>query len=132
MVVETILIDTNGYTAFKKGNKEVIDIVLNATQIFMSTIVIGELLGGFAFGNKELKNKQELNSFLNSPKVTIIGVSDRTATHYATIYRELRSKGRPIPTNDLWIAATAKELNCAVLSYDKHFRFINDMVVIPI
>lgn len=47
---------------------------------------------------------------------------ERTALYYATVYQRLRAKGRPIPTNDLWIAATALQHACALFSFDAHFQ----------
>ncbi|UBF24491.1 PIN domain-containing protein [Kovacikia minuta CCNUW1] len=61
--------------------------------------------------------------------VTLFPIDDRTAEYYATIYRSLRSKGQPIPTNDMWIAATAFQHNLALFSYDNHFQAIDDILV---
>ena len=52
-----------------------------------------------------------------------------TAEHYARVYRELRRRGRPIPTNDMWIAATALQHGLAVFSHDRHFREVPSLPV---
>jgi tRNA(fMet)-specific endonuclease VapC len=102
-----ILIDTNAYTAFKRGSPEAVDIIQRSPQIAFPIIVIGELLAGFAAGQREEKNKGELELFLAPPRVTLFIVDKKTTEFYANIYASLSAKGQPIPTNDLWIAALA-------------------------
>jgi predicted nucleic acid-binding protein len=55
-------------------------------------------------------------------------VDDETSKHYAGIYRELRRIGQPIPTNDMWIAATALQHQLAVMSFDAHFKSVNGLL----
>lgn len=71
-----------------------------APQIVASSVVIGELLAGFAVGSHEEKNRDELRQFLASVRVAIVAIDEDTAAFYATVYRNLRARGRPIPTND--------------------------------
>jgi tRNA(fMet)-specific endonuclease VapC len=87
----------------------------------MSNIVLGELLSGFAVGRREAENRQELEQFLASERVHQLVVDVAIAAQYAVVYRELRRRGRPIPTNDMWIAAMALQHGFAVFSYDEHF-----------
>ena len=61
--------------------------------------------------------------------MSLLPVEDTTADYYALVYRELRKKGRPIPTNDLWIAATALQHGLALFSYDAHFTEIDGLPV---
>jgi tRNA(fMet)-specific endonuclease VapC len=128
-MVKGILVDTNAYTAFKKGRSEAREIIRYSSLIAMNTIIIGELLGGFACGNKEDFNKQELQQFLNSNRVKVFPITENTSNYYAKIYSLLRKKGRPIPTNDIWIAATAFEYDLSLFSYDSDFQFIDDLIV---
>lgn len=127
MGIDKILIDTNAYASFKRGDITAVEIIRYSHFIGINTIVLGELLSGFAVGNQESLNKQELETFLKSPRVKILAVDHETAEHYADIYKELRQKGRPIPTNDLWIAATAVQYNLAVFTYDEHFKVVNEI-----
>jgi predicted nucleic acid-binding protein len=90
---------------------------------------LGELLAGFAVGSREAKNRTELQQFLASDRVHILFIDDSTAAYYATVYRLLRSKGRPIPTNDMWIAASALQHGYALFSYDGHFQAIDGLRV---
>ena len=129
MAVTNILLDTNGYTAFKQGQPGAIDIIQRANRIALNSTVLGELMAGFAVGTRESKNRAELQQFLASERVHILVVDDGTALYYANVYRLLRSKGNPIPTNDMWIAATALQYGYALFSYDYHFRFIDGLLV---
>ena len=122
-----ILLDTNAYTAFMLGAAEVIEVIAHADQLFLTPIVLGELLGGFAAGTREPKNRAELARFLDSPRVEVLVVTAQTADSYALVYAGLRRKGQPIPTNDLWIAASALEHCAALLTRDAHFSHIDGL-----
>ena len=127
--MRNILIDTNAYAAFKRGDEEAIAILRHAPHIAVSTVVLGELLSGFACGDRNAENRAELAEFLRSPRVAIYGATQETADHYATVFAALRKKGRPIPTNDLWIAATAFEHGLAVYTLDQHFEEVENLQV---
>jgi tRNA(fMet)-specific endonuclease VapC len=122
-----ILLDTNAYTAFMLGSTEVVEVLAHAERLYLNSIVLGELLGGFAAGTREAKNRAELARFLDSPRVDVLSVSMQTADSYALIYAGLRRKGQPIPTNDLWIAASALEHGAALLTRDAHFSQIDGL-----
>ena len=122
-----VLLDTNAYTAFMLGVPEVLDVVAHAERLFLNSIVLGELLGGFAAGTREPKNRAELARFLDSPRVELLPVTAHTADSYALVYFGLRRKGQPIPTNDLWIAASALEHGAALLTRDAHFLQIDGL-----
>jgi predicted nucleic acid-binding protein len=122
-----ILIDTNAYTAFMLGDTAVVEVLAHAERICLNSIVLGELLGGFAAGTREAKNRAELARFLDSPRVEVVPVTALTADSYALAYSNLRRKGQPIPTNDLWIAASALEHGAALLSRDRHFGQIDGL-----
>ena len=124
-----VLIDTNAYTAFKQGLPGAVAVVQQAPQLVMSSVVIGELLAGFAVGSREAQNWNELQQFLASARVVVVAADERTAAYYATVYRGLRAKGRPIPTNDMWIAALALQHGCALFSFDGHFQSIDGLIV---
>jgi predicted nucleic acid-binding protein len=124
-----VFLDTNAYSAFKKGDKDTIQVIRYADIIGISVVVLGELLAGFAVGSKEHKNRSELDAFLNSPRVRIYPVDEETAAHFASVYKQLRRKGRPIPTNDLWIAAGCMQQGCRLLTADKHFSEIDGLLI---
>ena len=115
MALTGILLDTNAYSAYKVGAPEAVDIVQHVHRIYISPIVLGELLGGFLIGSKQDENLKDLLLFLKSPRIKILPIDDTIASHYAAIYNSLRARGKPIPTNDMWIAATALRHNIGVL-----------------
>jgi tRNA(fMet)-specific endonuclease VapC len=127
--MRSVLIDTNAYVAFKRGEPKILKVVSTADGLCMSVTVLGELLAGFAAGTKEQKNRDELSSFLDSPRVSVYPITEITADCYALIYAALRRKGQPIPTNDLWIAASALEHGAAILTLDAHFKHVDGLRV---
>ena len=125
--MRAVLLDTNAHTASMLGAAEVVDVVAHADRLYLNSIVLGELLGGFAAGTREPKNRAELARFLDSPRVEVLPITADTADSYALIYAGLRRKGHPIPTNDLWIAASAMEYGAALLTRDAHFSHIDGL-----
>ena len=130
MEIKNITIDTNSYRAFKKGDTDAVEIIRRVPNIIISPIVIGELLGGFAVGTREEKNRNELEFFLSSHRIKYASIDRNTSEYYAKIYKELRLKGKPIPINDLWIAATTLQYGGVIFTYDRHFEQITDLIVI--
>lgn len=119
-----VLIDTNIYSLAMKGETEVVDILRKIETIGISTISLGELYSGFKAGHKERQNRQELDIFLNSPRVALHCVDAETSDFYAFILNSLKQAGTPIPTNDIWIAACAMQHGYKLFSRDKHFGYV--------
>ena len=127
--MKRILLDTNAYAAFKRGDEWTVNIFRHAPEIALSATVMGELLAGFSGGRHAAKNQRELAEFLHSPRVRQFVVDAETAEYYAVLFTGLRKKGRPVPTNDLWIAASAMQHGYAVFTFDKHFSEIDNLIV---
>jgi tRNA(fMet)-specific endonuclease VapC len=125
-----ISLDTNTYAGFKRGDATCIELVRRADQLLLSSTVAAELLAGFACGSQEARNREELGRFLASPRVALCNSSLTTADHYALIYRDLRRSGKPIPTNDIWIAASCLERGALLFTFDHHFEQIAGLRVI--
>ncbi len=126
------LLDSNAYSLLMRGNEQVAELVRIAEEILMSAIVIGELMYGFRWGSKFEQNSSELRSFLDSSYVSFVPVGPVTADRYARIAASLRSKGRPIPTNDIWIAAHAMETGADLVSADTHFEHVDGIAWVPL
>jgi len=126
--MKKVLIDTNIYSLAMKGDKNITDVLKRIDQIGISAISIGELFSGFKGGSCEEKNKNELNTFLDSPRVIIFTIDVETADYYAAILNNLKNNGTPIPTNDIWIAAVAFQNGFKLFSKDKHFNFIPGLI----
>jgi len=86
------------------------------------------LLGGFECGSKIKQNRDELHQFLQSSRIRLFPITLDTANFYSQIYCSLKHKGKPIPSNDMWIAATALENGCVLCSYNKHFKAIDGLI----
>lgn len=123
-----LLLDTNAYSRLLRGVPETTVHVRKAERILMSTIVVGELIFGFRYGSRYAQNMQQLNAFLQEPHVDLLPVTLVTADRFGYLANALRSKGTPIPSNDLWIAAHAVEHAAGLLSYDAHFADVEDVL----
>ena len=98
----------------------------------MPAVVVGELLYGFRQGSRFEQNVREMHAFLAHPAVTFAPASLATADRYAAIAVMLRTKGRPIPSNDIWVAAHAMEIGADLVSYDRHFDEVDGLAWIYI
>lgn len=122
-----ILLDTNAYSEFMSGNQLVLNYIIEADTIFLSTIMIGELFAGFQGGRKSTLNKQYFSSFLNKPGIQILNVSIETAEIFGEVKAALSKKGKMIPLNDIWIAAHAIETGSKLITFDSHFKSISGL-----
>lgn len=129
MAVKQLLLDTSAYAAFMSAQAEAVDALRKADAILLPVIVLGELYGGFAGGSRLERNRAELTEFLKVPRVMVVPLVEATAERYALIYDYLRRNGRPIPTNDLWIAASAMEHGATLLTADAHFLRLPQILV---
>ena len=126
------LLDTSAYSAIWVGKDEaVLEIFRSAERLHISPVTLGELRSGFKKGTREADNLRLLENFLSSRRVNEITISSRTSERYAAIQDSLRRKGKPIPTNDIWIAASAMELGVPVVTRDRHFQWIDQILVWP-
>ena len=125
--MRALVLDSNAYSALMTGSDKALEVLQVAEIIAVPTVVLGELLGGFAWGSREAENRQQLSRFLDSDRVRIETIDEETASWYGRIYARLRAKGRPIPTNDLWISALAMQHGLPVLSYDEHFDQVDGL-----
>ncbi len=91
-----LLIDTNVYSHALRGDEDVISILQKAASIGFTSISVGELLSGFKGGSKERGNRDELDDFLDSPRVRLYPIDENTAEHYAEILQNLKKIGKPI------------------------------------
>lgn len=127
-----VLLDTNAYTALFRGHTEVARIVRQSEEVLFSPIVAGELLFGFRNGTRYEANRREMDAFLDNPFVRKLELTMVTADRFGRLAAALRKKGRPVPSNDLWIAAQAMETGADLLSFDRHFAEIDGLAwVLP-
>src|SRR5688500_4292431 len=94
-----LALDMNRYVDFCRGVHEVVVTLESAEAIYVPFVVIGELRGGFAVGSKGAANERTLRSFFMKEGVSVVFADELTTHHYASVYRQLRMQGTPIPTN---------------------------------
>jgi tRNA(fMet)-specific endonuclease VapC len=122
--LSSFCLDTSAYSNFRRGNEELATLLDQAELVGVPTIALGELRTGFLLGDRRERNERGLNVFLDNPVVQVLPVDSETSRQYAEIVAELRKAGTPIPTNDIWIAATAARNGTTVLTCDDHFERI--------
>jgi tRNA(fMet)-specific endonuclease VapC len=122
--MKKILLDTNAYVRFLRGDEKVMGYLARADSVYMSVFVLGELFAGFKAGLKEKSNKQLLEAFLLKPTVSVLDATKETADFFGLIAASLRRSGTPLPVNDVWIAAHCLETGSILVTYDDHFAQI--------
>ena len=121
-------VDTNAVIAYREGIPEVCTLIEGADLLFLPVIVLGELLYGAYNSAKPQKNEQVTHKF--SAQSVLVPIDDAIAIRYATVRLQLKKIGRPIPENDIWVAATCLELGVPLLTRDGHFDHIHGLEVI--
>jgi tRNA(fMet)-specific endonuclease VapC len=122
-----LLLDTNAYSKMRRGQQDVAQMVRAASHLYLSSVVVGELLYGFRHGNRHDENLASLESFAAQADVTFIPVSWETAIQFGRVACSLRQKGTPIPLNDIWVAAHVFETGAQLVSFDGHFQHVEGL-----
>lgn len=115
-----LLLDSNAVIALFAGAVGVRDQLSQASELYVPAIVLGELYYGARKSGRVAANVSRVEQFAATSSV--IDCTAETAKHYGIIKEGLRSRGRPIPENDIWIAALALQHGLTVLTRDEHFR----------
>lgn len=130
--MNSLVLDTNAYVAYLNGDNKIVAYVQAAEEIILPFIVIGELHYGFFKGSKAPENIKVLQEFQESPRVRIIQSDDDVNLVFGEIATELASIGKPMQQNDIWIAAICKRHNYSLLTYDKGFKNIIGLKLLPL
>lgn len=125
MIGINLLIDTNIIIDVFDGNLEIADKIDQNSPFYISTIILGELYIGINRVTNKTKHLKKLDLFLNLCE--ILSIDAETSRYYGEITASLYRKGKPIPSNDIWIAATAKQHNLQLVTRDKHFNQIETL-----
>ena len=125
MTGNNFLVDTNIVIDVFKGNKEIADYLYKLPDIYISSIALGELYTGINRVANRAKHLKKLNDFLKL--TTLLNVDGETAVIYGELIADLYKLGKPIPTNDVWIASIAIQYNLTLLTADRHFAEINNL-----
>lgn len=123
-----IALDTNRYVDLCNGVVETVTLVEEAESVALPFVVLGELRAGFTLGRKPTENERMLRQFLITDGVRVLFADEQTTHHYASVFRQLRKQGTPIPTNDMWMAALVLQHNLVLHARDKHFDYLPQLV----
>lgn len=117
-----MILDTNALSAAADGEAGVLEMVAGAQRIAVPVIVLGEYRLGIIQSRRRPEYEQWLRDWIGA--VTVLNIDEGTTYQYANIGLELKKVGKPIPSNDLWIAALCRQHSLPVLSRDRHFDFV--------
>jgi tRNA(fMet)-specific endonuclease VapC len=123
-----VAVDTNRYVDLCKGVAETVEVLESADVIVLPFVVLAELRAGFLLGRRQVENERSLHTLLLKDGVDVVYADDQTTHHYASVYRQLRKQGTPIPTNDMWLAALVLQHNLALHARDRHFDHLPQLV----
>lgn len=125
-----LLLDTNRLSDALGEVSDVLDTLESAEGVYVPVIALGELRSGFLGGRRAAANETRLQWFLAQDGVSILGVDGPVSHRYAVVHRSLKARGTPVPTNDLWIAATALEHGLVLYTRDAHFSKVPGLAVL--
>ena len=123
-----VCLDTNAYSNLRRGNERLLALLNECDEILMPAATCAELMYGFLRGGKLTENESLLNSFLDEEHVSFQPVTQSIAERWSYVKAALAKKGKPIPENDIWIAATALETGARLVSYDHHFDHVGGLI----
>jgi len=117
-----MILDTNALSAAADDDPGVAAILVRADQVAIPVIVLGEYRHGIAQSRHRATYESWLAGLLND--CMVLDIQEPTTQYYTEITLELKRKGKPIPTNDLWIAALCRQHSLPLLSRDRHFDLV--------
>lgn len=125
MTGNKLLLDTNIISAWLKGETPIADKIDKAKEVHIPIIVLGELYYGALYSTHVQKNIRDIQKI--TAHYSVLHIDETTTIVYGTIKAALRKKGKPIPENDIWIAAIAQRYQLTLVTRDKHFKEIESI-----
>lgn len=120
-----MILDTNALSAAAEREPSALEVVARAERLAIPVIVLGEFRLGIAQSRHRVSYENWLREW--TAAVSVLDIDDDTTHSYAAIGLELKKKGKPIPANDLWIAALCRQYSLPLLSRDRHFDFVSGL-----
>ena len=117
-----MIVDTNALSAIADGDSEIEEFIERASLVAIPVIVLGEYRFGIMQSKRRTQHERWLRESL--PSYRILDLTEETSQHYAALRVELKRTGKPIPSNDLWIAALCRQHDLSILSRDRHFDLV--------
>jgi tRNA(fMet)-specific endonuclease VapC len=118
-------VDANAYIAFAAGQPEMLSLIGSAQVVYLPSVVLGELLFGAANSGRAAENRELVLGF--AAQCETLDVTPPVAACYASARLALKRRGKPIPENDLWIAATCLAAGIPLLTADAHFSHVEGL-----
>jgi len=118
-----VILDTNALSAAADEHPGVISVLAVVQELALPVVVIGEYRYGIAQSRHRARYRRWLDGLITD--CTVLDINEQTTHHYAAINVELKRAGKPIPTNDLWIAALCRQHGLPLLSRDRHFDLVS-------
>ena len=123
--MRSLLVDTNVLISFiERGDGKLADVLSKYDELIVSPVVLGEYRAGISATKKGRESQAALEQFLETDSVREVEMTGKTSVYYAKVFQDLKAKGKPIPVNDMWIAASALERGVELCSFDDHFSDI--------
>ncbi|NHC34795.1 type II toxin-antitoxin system VapC family toxin [Scytonema millei] len=122
------LLDTNIIIALFADDVAVKSNLARANEVFVSSIAIGELYYGARRSSRSKENLERIDELVAT--TAVLGCNIQTARYYGEVKNKLRLKGRPLPENDIWIAALALQYNLTLVTRDAHFQEVENLQII--
>ncbi|MDQ2712647.1 MAG: type II toxin-antitoxin system VapC family toxin [Acidobacteriota bacterium] len=112
-------------SAAADGHEALSPIFRNAVEISVPVIVLGE----YRYGIRQSRDRRRYEAWLSEaiPSYRVLAIDEDTAEQYADIRNELKRSGRPIPSNDLWVASLARQHSLPLLTRDRHFDYVSGL-----
>lgn len=120
--IERLVLDTSAYSRLRAQHQATADQIARADAVLLPVTVIGELEAAFRLGARVAENRVALADFMAEPFVFVLDVTKSVAKRYGEIYADLRRKGSPVPSNDIWIAAATLDCGGHLLTFDTDFQ----------
>jgi tRNA(fMet)-specific endonuclease VapC len=122
------LLDTNIVIALFAQEPSVLQRLDEAEEVFLPSVVLGELYYGARKSAKTEANVSRVDELAG--RSSVLACDGETAQHYGEVKNLLRAKGRPLPENDVWVAAIALQHGLILVTRDAHFNEIEDLTVV--
>jgi tRNA(fMet)-specific endonuclease VapC len=122
------LLDTNIIIATLEGDDAVLANLAQAARVFIPAVALGELFFGAAKSDRPADNISKVERFATGRAIVPCDLD--VARQYGRLKQRLKQRGRPIPDNDIWIAAAASFHGLTLVTRDSHFQHVQDLVIV--
>lgn len=123
-----VALDTNRLTDVFRGDTDLAAFLESCDEVWLPLIALGEIKAGFYGSTRRTQNERLLQEFLSKENAGVLYPGRETAEHYARLFVQLKRAGTPIPDNDLWIASIALEHDLRLITRDRHFDSIPQLM----